>query len=400
MANNELFQLLKCEDDRTEWKQSLKVKSDTILEAVCAFANDLGNTGRPGYLLIGINPKTGKPEGLGARDAKLDAEQQRLVSQLSSSRLWPTPAFDVQIEEVEGETIFVIRVDPFEVPPAVTVDGIAYVRRGATTYRASDADIVRLGERRPLNRQPFDIRPVPGATLDDLDLPMLQARYEDAREDIDDSEDFPNLIRWLSQIQLGAQINDIWTPNAAALLVFGKSPQTFFPSATVDFVRYAGTDVDAVPAWRKTVTGTLPAQLQTLWTQLTTHIVQVPGDSQGILSPFVPEYPLDALKELVRNMVQHRLYQSTNAPGRIEWYDDRIEFSNPGGPFSRASEGEFGDHSDYRNPAITMWLKELGYVEQLGRGIRRVRRMLEKNGNPPLAYEIDGFTRLIVRRVM
>jgi predicted HTH transcriptional regulator len=47
---------------------------------------------------------------------------------------------------------------------------------------------------------------------------------------------------------------------------------------------------------------------------------------------------------------------------------------------------------------ITEWLKELGYVEQLGRGIRLVRKYLEKNNNPPLAAETDGFTRITVRR--
>jgi hypothetical protein len=37
---DELRQLLKCEDDRTEWKQTPKDKDD-ILRAVCALANDL-----------------------------------------------------------------------------------------------------------------------------------------------------------------------------------------------------------------------------------------------------------------------------------------------------------------------------------------------------------------------
>jgi hypothetical protein len=38
------------------------------------------------------------------------------------------------------------------------------------------------------------------------------------------------------------------------------------------------------------------------------------------------------------------------------------------------------------------------HVEQLGRGIRRVRKLLAANGNPPLDVEVDGFTRLTVWR--
>lgn len=399
MTSQELQQLLQCEDDRVEWKLSLKVKSDDVLQAVCALANDLGHTRRPGYLIIGVNPKTGRPEGLGPRNSTLDEEQQRLVSQLSNVRLWPKPAFDVQIEELEGKTLLLIRVDPFEVPPAVTVDGVAWVRRGPTTCRATEADMIRLKERRPLKNQPFDIRPWPGATLDALDRNVLQMRYQAAREEVDDDDEFPTLEHWLTQMQLGSFVQETWTPNAAAILMYGKSPQFFFPCATIEFVRYSGTDVDASVTWRKTITGALPEQLETLWVQLSAHIAQVPIESAGIRSPYVYEYPLEALKELGRNLVQHRLYEHTNAPGRVEWYDDRIEFSNPGGPFNQASEDEFGDHWDYRNPSITLWLKLLGHVEQLGRGIRRVRKLLQKNGNPPLAVEKNGFTRVIVRRV-
>ena len=111
-----------------------------------------------------------------------------------------------------------------------------------------------------------------------------------------------------------------------------------------------------------------------------------------------PSAELKALKELLRNMVQHRQYEGTNAPGRIEWFTDRIEFSNPGGPFGRAAEGDFGTNSDYRNPLLTSRLVAEGYVQQLGRGVRRARSQLEQNGNPPMDVETDGFTRVIVWR--
>jgi len=71
---------------------------------------------------------------------------------------------------------------------------------------------------------------------------------------------------------------------------------------------------------------------------------------------------------------------------------------NPGGPYGHAAEGEFGTHSDYRNPLLTARLAAAGYVQQLGRGVRRARLQLEKNGNPPLVVETDGFTRVVVRR--
>lgn len=166
----------------------------------------------------------------------------------------------------------------------------------------------------------------------------------------------------------------------------------------MELVRYAGTDVDAAVGWRKTATGTLGDQLDALWAQIGANVAQVPGPANGIRSPQFPEYPVAALKELGRNMVHHRQYEGTNAPARIEWFDGWIVFSNPGGPFGRAAEGTFGTHADYRNPTITRGLVELGYVEQLGRGIRLARRALKENGNPDLEVETDGFTTITVRR--
>jgi ATP-dependent DNA helicase RecG len=240
------------------------------------------------------------------------------------------------------------------------------------------------------------------ASLEDLDLHLLRAKHAAARvgDDDDDTETFPSLEAWLTQHQLGRPVSGVWRPNPAALLLYGVSPQSWLPGATVEFVRYAGTDVDSDIVARKTITGTLADQLEGIWTQLNAHLRLIPDHDgkAGMVERFVPEYPLEALKELARNLVQHRLYESTHAPGRVEWYADRIEISNPGGPFGRASEGELGEHSDYRNPIITAGLVEMGYVQQLGRGVRRVRLLLERNGNPPLEVEKDGFTRVAVRR--
>jgi ATP-dependent DNA helicase RecG len=146
------------------------------------------------------------------------------------------------------------------------------------------------------------------------------------------------------------------------------------------------------------VTGTLPDQLGALWKHMRGGIVATPVRGDALQEHFVDEYPFEALEELIRNQVQHRAYDATNAPARVEWFDDRIAFSNPGGPFGHASEGEFGSTSDYRNPAITRLLSEGGYVQRLGRGVRRVRVLLDKHGSPPLEVETDGFTRVTVRR--
>ena len=385
--------LLRSETDRIEWKLSDRDSND-IFHSVCALANDLGNTKSPGYLLLGVN-KRGIVEGISPES--LDDVQQRTTSRLTSVKILPTPTFDVEVHEQEGRKIVLVRVHPYPVPPIVKVNGTVWVRQGSVTRHAVEADILRLQERRPEKNQPFDLRTFPGGTLDDLNTVYLKRLYDAARDSVEDTESFPSLKKWLEQLQLGRGADTEWRPNPAALLIYGTSPQSHFPCAVIEFVRYSGEDIDSQVITRKTITGTLTDQLELAWTQLKANNAAVPVDSEGIRTSYRDAYPLEALKELVRNLVQHRLYEGTNAPGRIEWYSNHLEFSNPGGPFGRASEGDFGTHADYRNPIITTRLVEEGYVERLGRGIRRVRKLLEKNGNPPLEVETDGFTRLTIR---
>lgn len=267
----------------------------------------------------------------------------------------------------------------------------------STTVRATEANQARLRERRPENLEPFDTRLVLEASLQDLAKGNLREEHESERAADGDPDTFPSFTQWLTSRQLGAERGGRWIPNAAALLVHGISPQDAVHGAFLELVRYGGTDVDAVIINRKTVSGAVVAQLEATWQWLEGNLVHEPASEHRLGSEFSSKYPLDVLKELVRNAIQHRQYEGTNAPARIEWYSDRIEFSNPGSPFGRASEGEFGEHSDYRNSLVTGLLVRLGYVERLGRGVRRVRKLLKDAGLPPLEVVTNGFTRAIVR---
>ncbi len=395
MTSEEIDQALAAETERVEWKQSSRAP-EPILQAACALANDLGNSQRAGFIVLGL-AKDGSPIGV---QGNLDEEQQKLVNRLSSTKLLPTPSCSVEPVERGGLTLLIVRVQPYPVPPVVTLDGTAWIRRGTVTERARESDVIRLQERRPENRQPFDHRVVADTSIEDLSMSELMARHLAAREGNHDADSFPDLSRWLSGKDLGREMQGRWTPNAAAILLFGNDPQFYFPGAAIEFVRYAGHDIESPVVTRRTILGTLGHQLDSLWAQLDANLVSVPSPASGIRTPYRLEYPATALRELARNLVQHRLYDGTNAPGRVEWYSDRVIFTNPGGPFGQAGEGEFGSHADYRNPTITRWLVELGYVEQLGRGIRLVRRALQENGNPPLAVETDGFTTVTIGRVV
>jgi ATP-dependent DNA helicase RecG len=223
----------------------------------------------------------------------------------------------------------------------------------------------------------------------DLDLEILRMEFGASLGLAVSPEESPQLEPWLRQRGIVRRRDGGWEPTGAGVLVYGIDPQSYVPWAIVEFTRYAGDSIEAPIISRKIISGRLPDQLRGSWTQLQANLVSVAAPADGVRSPYVPEYPLEALKELARNLVQHRMYEGTNAPSRVTWFDDRIEMTNPGGPFGQANEGEFGEHSDYRNPTITRLLVDLGYVERLGGGVQRARALLAANGNPGLDVETE-----------
>jgi ATP-dependent DNA helicase RecG len=99
-----------------------------------------------------------------------------------------------------------------------------------------------------------------------------------------------------------------------------------------------------------------------------------------------PDYPLPALQQIARNAVMHRTYENTNAPVRITWFTDRVEFLSPGGPYGLVTPENLGQPGivDYRNRNLAEAMRVLGFVQRFGVGLAIARQQLAANGNPPL----------------
>ncbi|WP_405900803.1 putative DNA binding domain-containing protein [Streptomyces sp. NBC_00727] len=163
-------------------------------------------------------------------------------------------------------------------------------------------------------------------------------------------------------------------------------------------VRFEGVDLDAPIAddqeLRQNLVDVSERLEPLLRSNLRTRLVE-----DGFRESRQPDYPLEALREICMNALMHRNYETSYAPTRIVWFDDRIEVTNPGGPFGQVREDNFDRVTDYRNPSLAAALKGLGYVNRFGRGIGRVHRSLESNGNPPAEFQIDDVSwAVIIRR--
>jgi hypothetical protein len=89
----------------------------------------------------------------------------------------------------------------------------------------------------------------------------------------------------------------------------------------------------------------------------------------------------------------HRNYESTNAPTRINWFSDRIEIVNAGGPYGQSTIENLGHPgiTDYRNPHIAEALHTLGFAQHFGVGIAIAREQLFDNGKQILPGELFSY---------
>ena len=184
------------------------------------------------------------------------------------------------------------------------------------------------------------------------------------------------------------------------LLLIAFDSSGFILSAYIQFVRYEGNDQASNVVDQEELRGNLIGILDTLARILTANIRTAVREVGGLRQEDQPDYPLNALRELVLNAITHRDYEHFNAPVRILWFDDRVEVTSPGGPYGVVTKDTFDQRNDYRNPALAAAMKALGYVNRFGRGITLVRVALERNENPPADFQVeDTYWSVTVRRV-
>ncbi len=379
------------ESDRVERKESIG-DPDKLRKAVCAFANDLAGHGQPGVIFVGL-----KDDGSCAGLRVTDDLQQKLAFIRDDGLIQPLPSIDVQRLVVDGCELAAVTVWPAVAPP-VRYRGVVWVRVGSTTRLATPSDEARLSERRRFRDLPFDLHPISVSTIDDLERSYFERDYlplavapdvlEENRRTL---EDKLRALRFLSQ---DAHLTVV------GALVAGRDPQQFLPGAAVQFLRIEGRELTDPIRDEKRLEGRLADVVRRTEEVIEAHN-HVAVDFTGAPVEIRRwDYPLAALQQLFRNAVLHRSYESSNAPVRVYWFDDRIEILSPGGPFGHVTDRNFGEPhvSDYRNPHLAEAMRVLGFVQRFGVGIQIARAALRENGNPALEFDVQPTHVLVIVR--
>jgi ATP-dependent DNA helicase RecG len=360
--------------------------TDKFCQAICAFANDLPNHRRPGYLLIGVRDN-GSLSGLTVNDELL----KNLGGIRSDGNVLPQPYMNVGKFSLSDGDVAVVEVHPSDLPP-VRYKGRVHIRVGPRKGIASEQEERVLTERRVALARSFDAHPCTEATLDEIALGQFDAYRREAVDPETISANNRSVELQLASLRLFDP--ERACPTHAGVLLFGKNPRFFLQGAYVQYLKLPGTDLTELPDDQAEISGDLHSVLRELEGRLKLLIHTTMQAVSGLEEKLQPDYPEWALRELLMNAVMHRNYDS-NSPIRFYAFSDHIEIQSPGGLYGEATPENFPTRNSYRNPVIAEAMKSLGFVNRFGYGVQRAQALLAQNGNPPAQFEFDEHSVLV-----
>lgn len=171
-------------------------------------------------------------------------------------------------------------------------------------------------------------------------------------------------------------------PTNAGILLIGKNPTRFIPSASIQYVQFEGMTKGTKVLNERLFKNNLLTELHNLeqFAEFTLERKR-PELVTGFRDTNFIGYPHNATRELLMNICQHRAYNGSNSPAHVYEYADRLEFDNTGNLYGKARPENFPTETDYRNPLISSVMRALGYVNRFGMGIGLVADELKSNGN-------------------
>ncbi len=142
------------ESTSVERKESAgKGMIEKIGQAICAFANDLPDTRKPGVLFVNATD-AGDP-----RPGAVSEQTIQTLCDFRNGRILPLPSMVVDKKTLRGGEVAVVTVQPSASPP-VTWNQRIWVRTGPRRALASVEDIRLLNEKRRFLDRPADLRPL------------------------------------------------------------------------------------------------------------------------------------------------------------------------------------------------------------------------------------------------
>jgi ATP-dependent DNA helicase RecG len=348
------------------------VSAARLAATFVGMANTIG-----GNILVGVSPRAGRIQGVRDPDEMIDRIFQAAL--LSDPPLvLPLP----RVESVDGASVVRVTVPP-GLPHVYSLEG-RYLGRSGKQESPLPARQLRalLVERGVIQ---FEARVPPKATMDDLDFEQVAAYLLTLGLPGDDDPQDVLQRRGCAVLEDG----DL-RPTYGALLLFGSHPQQWLPSASILAARFPGTAISD-EFLKQEIRGTLPDQLRQAETFVRDNLRSV-ARLVGLTREETPEYPLEAVRELLVNAIAHRDYSQQGDSIHLHIFADRLEVHSPGGLPGPVTLANLLEARFSRNAVVAQVLSDLGFVERLGYGLNRVVTVMKQNNLPTPSFEELGGT--------
>jgi len=265
------------------------------------------------------------------------------------------------------------------------------VRVGANSIVARGETLRRLQELTA--RIPFDDRINNQASIQDLDLGLIQAYLQEVKSGLYEeskSMAFEDLCRTM-HIAKGTMEN--LRPVNVGLLFFCKEPERFFHRTWIELVWHV--DNSSTNYREYYFKGPLQKQIRDVLSFLQTNIISehVVKDPNKAEANRYYNFPYAAVEEALANAVYHKSYELLN-PIEIQVWPDKIEILSYPGPIPPVNSITFKTKRrivarEYRNRRIGDFLKELRLTEGRGTGFPTIYNAMSDNDSPIPTFETD-----------
>jgi ATP-dependent DNA helicase RecG len=349
-----------------------------LAAVLVGMANSLGGT-----VLLGVSPHSGELVGLRDVESAVDRIFQAALL-VDPALVLPIPqCLPVRLSGRSSPCEILSVTVPGGLPNVYSLDGRYLGRQGVQTNplsaRSLRALLVERGAIQFESRIPRD-----DATLADLDPHQVEAYQQKVAA----SGLLPGNLTWeelLLRRGCLKRVDGTLQPTYAALLLFGRYPQQWLPNASILAGRFSGYTL-ADEYIKQDIAGTLPDQLRQAEAFVHSNLKSVVR-MVGLTHQEAPEYPVEAVRELLVNAVAHRDYNLQGDNIHLFIFADRLEVQSPGGLPGPVTLNNLLDARFARNAVITQVLSDLGFVERLGYGLDRVIESLQKSRLPAPRFE-------------
>lgn len=279
-----------------------------------------------------------------------------------------------------------------------------YVRMGNRSELASREQQLRLFESGGLVH--VEVLPVPGSGFRDLDKARLDSYLKSV---IEDPEVPGSNQEWVDRlIQMGLMAEDGQgnrVCSIAGMLCFGVRPRRFLPQSGIRLMAFEGMDkdykarLDTVVAgpmtgrWDRDETGRArlvdEGVIEKFAAQIEPFIKEEESEiDEGFRRNRILHYPREVVRETVLNALAHRDWTKS---GDIEVavYADRMEVTSPGKLQNAMTvEKMVAGQRSPRNPMIMDILRDYGYVDARGMGVRtKIIPLMRRHNNTEPKFE-------------